>query len=468
MKNFLCTIGVIACCTFFVNGQQIANTDFENWSFQTFTEPEIYLTSNMFGAGGIGNVTRTTDAQHGTYAARLETVVSGSDTVQGMMIIGTPGNQTIDGGLPFNETPDSISGYAKFDIAPTDTAFFIVAFKQNGTFISQAVTIFVGTQPAYTRFCFPTYLSALNPPDSIVAIITSSRMDLPHIPGSVLIIDSISFLTSVQEFPNGDFENWIDFNTGEDPDGWGSYANQFPFYNLPVQVTKTSDANGGLYAVRITSDTATVPYPFGTGLPGDTLLGVLQLNMINGFSSTALPFAFRPDSLVGYVKGTVAAVPNNSNVIWIQLTKNANVVGQGIFSMPASLTDYTRFATAFTYSAPDVPDSIAYYIFGGNPGNPIPGNIFYVDDLSFVYNPVTAGIRDAGKIYAYPNPAANEFNIATGGEPIQSIVIYNASGIVVAEMNPDSSKETIDISGLPSGIYLYKVNGVSTGRFVKK
>jgi len=220
--------------------------------------------------------------------------------------------------------------------------------------------------------------------------------------------------------------------------------------------------------VRLTSDTATVPPPFGTGVPGDTLLGILQLNLISGFSSTPFPFAYRPDSLVGYVKGTVASAIDNFNTIWIQLTNNTNVVGQIAFTMPNSISDYVRFSTPVFYTLPDVPDSMIFYIFAGNPGNPFPGNIFYVDDLEFIYNPVFVGSSATPKVYAYPNPATDNLSISTGGEVIESIVIYNSSGKVSAEVMPMNSTAVIDISELPAGIYLYKVNGAATGRFIKK
>ena len=468
MRTFICTITFSLAIVLSLSAQQLPNSGFESWSHMTFTEPDTFLSSNMFGSGGIGNVTRSTDAYHGTYALQMETVVSGSDTVQGMVIIGTPGNQTINGGLPFTSTPDSVSGYVKYDIQPLDTAYFIVGFKQGGTFFAQAATVFYGSQPTYTRFCIPTNLSSLNPPDSIAVIITSSTLDYGKVPGSTVTIDSISFLHSAQEFPNGDFENWNDINTNEDPDGWGSYAGQFPFYNLPLQVTKTNDVNSGSFAVRLTSDTATVQPPFGTGLPGDTVLGILHLNMLNGFASTPFPFTYRPDSLVGYVKGVVTAATDNFNTIWVQLTNNSNTVGQVMYAMTSSLNDYTRFATAVTYFASDVPDSMTFYIFAGNPGNPVPGNVFYVDDLSFVYNPVSAETQFADKIFAYPNPAKNLFSIYSSGSLMQSVVIYNSSGVAVLELMPNSEKTDIDISGLHSGLYFYKVNGSSCGRFVKE
>lgn len=73
------------------------------------------------------------------------------------------------------------------------------------------------------------------------------------------------------------------------------------------------------------------------------------------------------------------------------------------------------------------------------------------------------------KIRIYPNPARNQINITSAGK-IKSIVIYTLSGKVMMETFPGSDKETIDISGLPEGMYFlrtYYDNAFETSRFVK-
>src|SRR5665647_372197 len=154
--------------------QQIPNAGFEDWSNYRVNEPDGYYPFNSRADSGNGNVTKVLDAYHGTLAARLETVLSNNDTVQGMMIIGRPGNQTIDGGIPFIGTPDSIIGYVKYDIKPTDLANIIIMFKKNGTVIAQAATTFTGTQTTYQRFSIPIHLAGLIP-DTLAAVFSSSN-----------------------------------------------------------------------------------------------------------------------------------------------------------------------------------------------------------------------------------------------------------------------------------------------------
>ncbi len=135
MKTLIFFIALVVIFSSNLKSQQIQNGGFENWTVQNlFDETNGIMTSKIlaYKSNGIGNVTKVTDSYHGLYAAKLETVQAGSETAGGMILIGNPGNQTINGGLPYIGTPDSISGWVKYDIQPNDTAFFIVAFKGYG------------------------------------------------------------------------------------------------------------------------------------------------------------------------------------------------------------------------------------------------------------------------------------------------------------------------------------------------
>jgi len=99
MKILFFTIGLATLINFNINAQQLPNGGFENWSQQIFNEPDTFLSSNIMW--GVNNVTKVTDSYHNLFAAKLETVLSNNDTIPRMLLIGTPGNQTINGGLPY-------------------------------------------------------------------------------------------------------------------------------------------------------------------------------------------------------------------------------------------------------------------------------------------------------------------------------------------------------------------------------
>jgi hypothetical protein len=472
MKTSTFLLVLFAVITTHLYAQQLPNAGFENWNRKTISEPVGFFTSNVMVSTGSGSVTKVTDAYHGSSAVKLETLVSGKDTVQGMLVIGMPGEGGINGGVPFSGIPDSISGYAKFNILPQDTAFFIIAFKKNGNYISQAMTIFTGSQAGYKRFSIPTYLNSSNIPDSLVAIITSSRMDPPRKAGSTLTIDSISFLHSTQQFPNNDFENWTTLIGAEDPVAWGTYAAQYPTYKLPVLVSKSTEAHSGTYAVKLFSDTGYVQPPFGSGIMGDTIVGMLQLNLINGYMSTKYPFAFRPDSITGYIKGTVSTNPNNMNLIWILMSNNGSSIGQCSYKMENSIDTYTRFSAPIKYSSSLTPDSMTFILFASNPTLYYPGNVFYVDDLAFTYN--FSGINkltDVSDIELYPNPVTDQLHIQCPENGIMQV--YNTNGMLIRELPIRQNLTTVSTNGFSPGLYLYRVTnengtGLKNGKFVKK
>ena len=98
----------------------------------------------------------------------------------------------------------------------------------------------------------------------------------------------------------------------------------------------------------------------------------------------------------------------------------------------------------------------------GNGGSNLP--LIYVSNLYF-YNSGTASV---GKIQdfelsLYPNPVKNIVNITTG-ESIDMVKIYDLTGRIVKQLNPNSNKFKIDVSSLNKGVYLVKLNsGEKTG-----
>lgn len=438
--------------------QQVPNGGFENWTMKVTDNLDGYFTSNAMIPSDTGNVTKVTDSFHGLYAARLETVQIGNDTIQGMLLIGMPGGpQGISGGIPFIETPDSVSAYVKYDIQPNDTAFFIVAFKKNGMIITQpAARSFTGVQSTYTRFSVPTYLNAMNPPDSMVVIITSSNMNDPQIPGSVLTVDSISFISAVQDFPNNDFENWTTTISNVNPTGWSS-LNSYSMYGLPELSFQTTDVNSGTYALRLISDTATLNPPFGTGAL-DTIAGYVFLGGLD-MNNPGIPYTDHPVSMEAYVKGTFNI---GSGVYlmamlsrWNDTTQVRDEVGFAMYYTDSSMINYIYISVPFNYSLAVDPDTLDIKIMGGNvgPGGYIlPGNEFFVDDISFSM-PVSVDdlYNSISDINIYPNPTSGIVYIRD--ELIKEVEVLNIHGKVIYK----GKSNILDLKNNPKGIYIIKV-----------
>ncbi len=69
----------------------------------------------------------------------------------------------------------------------------------------------------------------------------------------------------------------------------------------------------------------------------------------------------------------------------------------------------------------------------------------------------------------FPNPANNSLTISSNVEPINHVEIYNILGqLVFVENFTESTSENINISSLKSGLYLVKINYLTTKRLIVK
>lgn len=260
-----------------------------------------------------------------------------------------------------------------------------------------------------------------------------------------------------EQIPNGDFENWHTEGLGEDPDDWGSLTNQFSV--MPILVTKTTDANSGTYALKLISDTGTVPPPIGTGNPGDTVYGVIILNLVDySISNAKYPFTSRPDSLIGFVKGTVLG---GAMYMSFELTDSGQVVGDGAYFFASTTTNYTRFSVPVSYYLSNTPDTLVFMIFCAHPGftpPAVPGNEWFIDDLAFVYNSSEIS-ETANKIEfnIYPNPVANELNIITSFSEKTVFEIYDVTGKQIESVEIEGKFSKVSTAGIPAGTYIYQI-----------
>jgi hypothetical protein len=294
---------------------------------------------------------------------------------------------------------------------------------------------------------------------------------------TILIFAFISVITinanAQTQPPNAGFENWTAIGPYENPVGWSSF-NNFYSYGVPEMSFKTTDVNSGTYALRLISDTATVPPPLGTGIL-DTMAGFVFLGGAD-FNNPGIPYTDRPILMLASVKGTI--IPSGNAILmatlrkWNTVTHVRDQVGGAMYVMTSSVSTYQQISVPFNYSLPDTPDTLEIKIMAGDvgPGGFImPGNEFFVDDISFTF-PV--GIIEPGKdsqsIYIFPNPATESVTIETPQNTI--IEILNLPGQVIKSVHAVSNKTNIDISSFPDGIYFVKLkteSGVEVKKFIK-
>ncbi len=88
---------------------------------------------------------------------------------------------------------------------------------------------------------------------------------------------------------------------------------------------------------------------------------------------------------------------------------------------------------------------------------------------------VTSVIDNSGKnkhvLNLYPNPASGKLTVITGTSEHSLFSIYNLQGQILLQQQVQQAKADIDVSELPKGVYILKLNcnsGAETGKIIKE
>ena len=92
-----------------------------------------------------------------------------------------------------------------------------------------------------------------------------------------------------------------------------------------------------------------------------------------------------------------------------------------------------------------------------------------IDNFCVVYQypGETPIIKNTNAINLFPNPTQNELYI-TASYPIALVVVTNLLGQTVYTKDYNSEQVQVDVSDLPAGIYLVRINGSEVRKFVKE
>jgi len=449
------------CGFYLMNAQPITNGGFENWTLSNlYEEPAVFFTTNSWAyqATGVGNVVKSMPSYHGNFAVDLNTVQSATDTVFGGLFLGRPGSGGINGGSPFIGQPDSVSAYVKYTIQPNDTAFFIIAFKNNGSIIGMVFKSFTGSQLTYNRVCMATGLPVSPAPDTIVAIFTSSKLDGSKMPGSRLTLDSISMIGSIQQFPNPSFENWASVST-EEPDNWTSI--NFASLNGTPSATKTTTSYNGTYALRLEA----------IQVGGNQTLGFITNGYFGQNGPTGgMQVNANPQKITGYYMYFPSG--NDTALAAAMSYYNGNIIDSSMIKLAAQSV-YTYFEVPLSYNGWPLVDTLNISFSSRNMLDTITnglGSVLFLDNISIIYYPV--GITENMNSFlgqVYPNPVTGDALIVFRGETTDShrIEIYDATGKLV-QLNGNISGNSCRISkqDLADGIYYYRASNEKSGKLL--
>ncbi|MEO0312472.1 MAG: hypothetical protein RIQ89_2129, partial [Bacteroidota bacterium] len=106
-----------------------------------------------------------------------------------------------------------------------------------------------------------------------------------------------------------------------------------------------------------------------------------------------------------------------------------------------------------SYNAFSMPNHTNYEL------GPIDGSL--CDSLGLNNVAVINQSNEANSVTVFPNPSASCFNFLIQNETVSSVAVYNLFG----EVTVTSTKPNINLSGEPSGVYLYRVKTRSGKEF---
>lgn len=472
MKKLLLFAGLLVGASLANAQQAIPNGAFEQWNTTTFDAPRYYIaTSNRenFRSGLPFNVTKVTDAYHGTSAVKITTVANATDSMFGYMFNGMPEDDPSrwHGGIPISEKPSGFRGYIKSDVKTGDTAYIVATFSKNGVNIGAYFVPVYGQKTTYTLVDFDFTPALPQTPDSMMfGAVSSNALVEFGIPGSYIQMDSFSLkgITTQPAQLNGDFELW-DVVTVESPLNW--YTND----NNELSNVKSTDPYKGSFAVKLTTrweqdrdrDRAQ-PDRVSTGYYPRNCN---PCNQLGGY-----PFTNLTDTLVFWYKYTAAG--GSKAEVRAQVKKNGSFVGGNSTYLDAAAT-YTRHEMPF--SAGMTPDTLVIEIQSSRWEDSLQTNagaVLIIDEVQLKSKPLNTGLskwKRSNTIGVYPNPANTVVNIDLS-TAIQNgqITLINMVGQAVSVTSLDGLHHSIDIQQLPKGIYFYEVvsegNRLQSGKLI--
>lgn len=422
---------------------QIPNNDFENWAELSAEQPNHW--------SFVMSATKSTDKHSGAFAVRLQ-----GDTAAdapGVVLNGASEDGIeFTGGEPFAARPDSFYFWARYNIAPGDSALVYLQLKKAGVPVSVQWYRITGASAVYRKLSFKiSYQSGAMPDSIIMAVVSTNPFEDPNYE-SWIMVDDIGFYGTSQNLKGSGFEDWNVLKHYM-PEKWA------PDYDVFDLMTRTKPsvlrsfvaATGGA-CIHVRN----AKQQDGQLRPGETR--TMKNPEDPGYWGPAFPVTGRPDSLFCQYKW----LPREGDACLIGVTmwKNGKLVGSGNFSTTDTQANWKIAAIPITYLSADVPDSsqiaLYSYTFGARGESDL-----YVDNLNFnrifgvsVKRPFTVDFR------IFPNPVSDRFSVSFPAGILNTLVrVYDASGREVLVAPVSGNSNTVEVSVLPPGMYSVEVDG---------
>ncbi|MBO9698846.1 MAG: PCMD domain-containing protein [Sporocytophaga sp.] len=285
----------------------------------------------------------------------------------------------------------------------------------------------------------------------------------------IILLASTS-LFAQQQFSNSDFENWTNhpasapFTPYDQVDDWAS-GNDLLQLATGVQppTEKTTDAQHGTYAVKLTSRKA-----FGQLASGNLFLGTFKLNLVEFVKSAkfGIPYTDKPSAFNVYYKYTPVSGDSCSIAIylfkWNTVSKSRDTVGVGYFQTNQTVSSYTLLTVPVEYKSEATPDSATMTFASSAGGKDLKGqegSTLFIDNLSLDFTTLstTSPLANIGTAL-FPNPAKDEVKINNAPFASGTLYFYNNQGVLVSTKTwNDTSSPSFNVSDLAPGYYTCKI-----------
>ncbi len=317
---------------------------------------------------------------------------------------------------------------------------------------------------------------------------------------SLAAVFSSASLFAQTQVPNPGFESWGNTAPGVsgEPTSWYSNTSGSNIAKL-ASITCfqcTNPVHSGSYSVRL----ETISY-LGSAVNGSLTTGVVDapnLTKSNGYIGTVnystssddrrTAFTGRPDSIVGYYQysqggsgeqGKVRAILHTGDYYDPETPTNyhpdptANKIGDALFLTPTSnVSSWTRFSVPFTYVSANNPAYIMINMTpSANQNTTVTGSQIWFDDISFIYNASgISQITNNQNLKAYYADKTFYVDLLNVNDEQSTLSIFDLTGKLVSSQKIENNKlNTINVSTLNAGMYLYQVIGSTyhkVGKFI--
>ncbi len=464
MKTSFSVFGLVLLSCFTLKAQTIPNSNFDNWTNQSYDEATNWTSSNQESIRKNVGVTSTSVTGATGKGLRMQTKIIGPDTVFGYVFYGAGGGDPMagQGGLPYSQKPSNFIGQCRYNLPVNDTAIMLVIFKKAGVIINSNVIKIRGTgnQNSFTPFSYTLGVasSTLSPDSVIIAVASSNAIRNSGIQNNSFIeVDELNFTGAgiTQTISNGSFENWTTTDFAK-LNNWSAAGEG---------ISQIAPGQSGPFAIQLQTQVYSGNFVGVTGLTNG------MYPPMGGPPKGGQPYTLTKDTLFGYYKfnGT-----NDSGLISINLRKSGIQVF-GAVKYFKNQNNWTLFKIPINASS--APDSLRLEIYSSSPPGLMSGggsklsvdNLYLSSQATFI----STILENVSGLTLYPNPGTSSLKLKLPSGFIGDMKVYDTMGreLTLKNISYTETEMVIDILELKAGVYYVQLlnnTGSLVAKFIKE